>query len=375
MLAAQRLTRLFNEFFRGQSAGGIVLLGAAALALALSNGPAAPAYFAWRDASLFFVNDVLMAVFFLVVGLEIKRELLEGEISSVERAALPVAGALGGMLVPAAVYALLNAGTPTARGWGVPMATDIAFALGILSLLGSRVPPGLKVFLTALAIADDLGAIVVIAVFYTEQVQTAYLVGAAAGLGTLAALNAARVRSSLPYLAVGSVVWFMTLKAGIHPTVAGVMTAMFVPRGHANAHGPAERVERALHPWVAFFIMPAFALANAGVALTGLSVLSGPGPGVMAGLLLGKPLGIWGASRLAAAAGLAKLPHGVDWGDLFGAGLLGGIGFTMSLFIADLSFGGGPTLDAAKGAILASSAAAAVLGFAFLAAVLPRKAG
>lgn len=374
MLAPQRLTRLFEEFFRRESAGGLVLLGATLLALVLSNTAAAPAYFSWRAPALFFVNDVLMAVFFLVVGLEIKRELLEGEISSFERAALPVAGALGGMLIPAALYGALNVGAPTARGWAVPMATDIAFALGVLSLLGSRVPAGLKVFLTALAIADDLGAIVVIALFYTAQVNALYLAGAAAGLGFLAAMNIGRVRSAVPYLAVGTAVWYMTLKAGIHPTVAGVMTAVFIPRGRDSAHGPAERIENALHPWVAFLIMPVFALANAGVSLAGLPVTAGPGPGIMAGLLLGKPLGIWGASRLAAAAGLGKLPHGVGWGDLFGASILGGIGFTMSLFIADLSFGRGATLDAAKGAILAASTTAAVAGLVFLKAVLPKKA-
>lgn len=374
MLAPRRLSALFEDFFRQQTSGGVVLLAAAVLALALSNSPAAPAYFALRDRALFFVNDALMAVFFLVVGLEIKRELLEGEISSLERAALPVAGALGGMLVPAALYAALNQGAPAARGWGIPMATDIAFALGALSLLGPRVPPGLKVFLTALAIADDLGAIVVIALFYTASVKTLFLAAAGAGLAVLAALNAARVRSAAPYLAVGAAVWYLTLKSGVHPTVAGVATAAFLPRGQGSAHGPAERVERLLHPWVAFGVMPVFALANAGVALEGLSVATGPAPGILAGLMLGKPLGIWGASRVAAAAGLGKLPDGVGWGDLLGAGLLGGIGFTMSLFIAELSFGAGAALDAAKGAVLAASAAVAALGLAYLWAVLPSRA-
>lgn len=304
------------------STDNMLLLAAALLALALANSPAAPAYFTLRAASLFLVNDVLMTLFFLSVGLEVRREIAEGTLSTRERAALPLVGALGGMVVPAALYLALHGGSDLATGWAVPTATDIAFALGALNLLGPRVPPGLRAFLTALAVADDLGAVLVIAMFYSGGFWS--------------------------------------------PALAGVLAAALVPRAWTA------RLERMVKPLSETAVMPLFALANAGVPLAGLAPALPPGPGIAAGLLLGKPVGIVAACALASAAGVAKLPEGVRWRELWGVGLLGGVGFTMSIYIAGLSFADAHVLDAAKGAVLAASAASAVLGTAVLALILPK---
>lgn len=426
------LLRPFLAFVRMEASGGLLLLASAAAALAWANSPLADAYFALRSTTLavgvgeaalskpvhLWINDGLMALFFLLVGLEIKREVLAGELSSPRRAAFPLAAALGGMVVPAAVYALLNAGRATAGGWAVPMATDIAFALGVLTLAGPRVPTGLKVFLVALAIADDLGAVAVIAVFYTSSVSPGALATAGAILLALAALNRAGVRHLAPYLVLGAGLWLAVLTSGVHATVAGVLLAMTVParrridldgfleradealallRGHAGggADGagaprpspeamdtvhalevtcsevdtPLARLEHGLHPWSAYVIMPLFALANAGVPLSAgaLDGLLGPaGLGIAAGLFLGKQAGITGFAWLAHRTGVAGLPEGVGWREIHGAACLCGIGFTMSIFVSNLAFPPSPVADGARLAILLASAASGLLGWTLL---------
>ncbi len=365
-----------------------------------------------------WINDALMAVFFFVVGLEIKREVLAGELASVRKAALPLAAAVGGVVVPAILYTFLNFGTSTQRGWGVPMATDIAFALGMLSLLGRRVPAGLKIFLTSLAIADDIAALLVITFFYTETIATDALAMAAVVAVGMFIMGRIRVRIPLAYLLAGMVLWYFVYKSGVHATVAGVIAAAAIPakarvgprdflavtreaierfaaaseRGgsdlDANASQRAAiatihassrqvmpmllRLEALLHPWSAFFIIPVFALANAGVELSGdlASTLTSPVTvGITVGLVLGKPVGIIAASLLAVRLGFASLPHGVTWRHVIGTGFLGGIGFTMALFIASLAFVESPeALVAAKVGVLLASALAAVIGLGILAA-------
>jgi NhaA family Na+:H+ antiporter len=416
------------DFFETEASGGIILILATALALVWANSP-------WRDAyhdlwhtyagvvlgsaglklSLgHWINDGLMAVFFFYVGLEIKRELLTGELASWKKAALPAMGALGGMLVPAGLYVLLNAGGTGAAGWGIPMATDIAFAIGILMLLGKRVPLGLKVFLTALAVVDDLGAVLVIAVFYTAGLSWWHL---GMGLAVVAVMFlAARLgmRRRFFFAAAGVVVWYLFLRSGVHATVAGVLTALTVPHSVAKgrrefvdqmdkvtdeimereergapvtdeehevalqtvhdlaekAGSPLQHMEHQLAPWVAYVVMPVFALANAGLELDAASLGRGLAEavpqGILLGLVVGKQAGIFLFSWLAVKLGWAGLPAGVNWRNLHGAAILGGIGFTMSLFIANLAFGPGTILDGAKMGILLASAVSAVLGTAFL---------
>jgi NhaA family Na+:H+ antiporter len=445
----ERLLRPFREFAHLEASGGVVLLAATALALVWANSPWAWAYYAlWHtpvtagagDAVLtqdvqHWINDGLMVLFFFVVGLEIKREVLVGELASARRAALPAAAALGGMLLPAGIFALLNAGGRGAPGWGVPMATDIAFALGILALLGRRVPLALKVFLTALAVIDDIGAVLVIALFYTPSVSWTALAAAAACLALLVGVNRLGVRTPVVYAILGIVLWLAVLLSGVHATVAGVLLAATIPartridpsaflaRGRAflgdfaaaapePAAGPAlalapgrsgprfitegqqtavlaleeacehvqtplHRLEHALHPWVAFAIMPLFALANAGVSLSAEVLARAVNPvtlGVFAGLVVGKQVGITGAAWLATRTGIAALPAGVSWRQIYGAAWLGGIGFTMSLFIAALAFEDEPTLAAAKIGILGASLVAGVTGWAILRAA-PARSG
>jgi NhaA family Na+:H+ antiporter len=420
---APLLLRPFQTFFRLESASGILLLAAALAALVWSNSPAGPSYFElWQTVGtaglgglvitkplLLWINDGLMAVFFLVVGLEIKREVLVGELASPKKAALSVAAAIGGMALPAAIYFAVNAGGPGAGGWGIPMATDIAFALGVLALLGSRVPLALKIFVTAVAIVDDLGAVVVIAIFYTEKLSPGILALGAAFVVGLAVLNRAGVRRTWPYALIGAAVWVAFLKSGVHATIAGVLVAMTIPaRREIDApqfldraerllgefredvvpgrcaptadqrdalHSleqvteqlgtPLVRLEHALHPWVAFFIMPVFALANAGVAVEGSLTATLGSPvslGIVLGLFFGKQAGILGAAWLAVKAGVAALPDGVAWRQVWGVSLLCGIGFTMSLFIAGLAFADPALLDGAKVGILAGSLLSGVAG-------------
>ena len=424
---ARLLLRPFQVFFRLEAASGIILISAAAAALIISNSPLADAYFAFWQTTvtagagalviskplLLWINDGLMAVFFFVVGLEIKREILVGELASARKAALPLAAAVGGMVIPAALYAILNIGRPGMSGWGIPMATDIAFALGILALLGPRVPLVVKVFLTALAIVDDLGAVLVIAVFYTSDISWMSLGVASAFFAALVVANRVGAQRPLVFVILGAGLWVAFLKSGVHATIAGVLLALTVPArrridstaflarvralvdtfasqpttrdGRPSAdqrdtihslevackdvEAPLTRFEHALHGWVAFAIMPIFALANAGVTLGGdfLSDLqSSVSIGIIAGLVVGKQLGVLGFAWVAVRSGLAEMPQGVSWRMLHGVSLLTGIGFTMSLFIAGLAFDQEMLLDQAKIGIFFASVIAGVGGYVLL---------
>ncbi|PWJ90854.1 sodium/proton antiporter (NhaA family) [Mesorhizobium loti] len=379
----QRPVSVFREFLDGEAAGGIILMVAAALALIVANSPFAETYFSALHAYLgplsvsHWVNDGLMAVFFLLVGLEIKREVLDGQLSTWPRRVLPGIAAAGGMLVPALVYVAINRNNTAAlSGWAIPTATDIAFALGVLSLLGSRVPASLKVFLTALAIIDDLGAVIIIAIFYTSGLSLAYLGAAFAVIAVLVVLNRMRVMTLLPYLLLGVILWVLVLKSGVHATLAGVALALTIPLersagiGHDLDHSPLHRLEHGLHKIVPFVVIPIFGFANAGVSLAGLSfgVLIEPLTlGVAAGLVVGKLVGVFGSSALAIRFGLADLPANAGWSHMIGISLLCGIGFTMSLFIGLLAFASDVALqDAVKVGILAGSFIAAILGAAVL---------
>ncbi|MDG4890257.1 Na+/H+ antiporter NhaA [Mesorhizobium sp. WSM4887] len=379
----ERPKSMLREFLDGEAAGGIILMAAAALALIVANSPLAETYFAALHAYLgplsvsHWVNDGLMAVFFLLVGLEIKREMLDGQLSTWPRRVLPGIAAAGGMVFPALVYVLINRDNQAAlSGWAIPTATDIAFALGVLSLLGSRVPASLKVFLTALAIIDDLGAVIIIALFYTSGLSLAYLGAAFAVIAVLIVLNRMRVMNLLPYLVLGALLWVLVLKSGVHATLAGVALALTIPLerspgiGHDVEHSPLHRLEHGLHKLVPFIVIPIFGFANAGVSLGGLSVAALAEPltlGVAAGLVVGKLVGVFGASALAIRLGLADLPANAGWLHMIGISLLCGIGFTMSLFIGLLAFANDAALqDAVKVGILAGSLIAALVGAAVL---------
>ena len=424
----ERIVRPFQDFAHKQSSGGILLIVATAIALVWANSPWGESYAAlWQtkltvgvgDFSIskdltHWINDGLMAVFFLVVGLEIKRELLVGELSSVRSAALPIAAALGGAVVPALIYLALNAGTEGAAGWGIPMATDIAFALGVLALLGERAPVALKVFLTALAIVDDIVAVLVIAFFYTSEISWGALAVGGVFLVALAVANLIGVGRTLVYALLGVGLWLAFLVSGIHATIAGVLLALTVPaisfinpgaflertryvldrfekagekgenvltneERQAALHAlndatyklepPLHELEHTLHPWVVFAIMPLFALANAGVPLGGGlgEALSNPvALAIVAGLIFGKQFGITLLAWLAVKSGLSELPAGIGWRHIYGAGWLAGIGFTMSLFISDLAFPDGQLVEAAKLGILAASLIAGVVGWTIL---------
>jgi NhaA family Na+:H+ antiporter len=383
-----------REFLKLESASGILLVVAGALAMVAANTPLADRYeallathfmvqfgdFALDKPLVVWVNDLLMAIFFLLVGLEIKREVVTGELSDASRVALPAVAALGGMIVPAGIYAAVNWHDPVGiDGWAIPSATDIAFALGVLSLFGERVPIGLKVFLMTLAVLDDLGAIVIIALFYTNGLSVTALMFAGLAVAALLALNRLGVRRIAPYVLVGSVLWLCVLKSGVHATLAGVVTALFVPARDAvdPEHPPLRTLEHSLHPWVAFGILPLFAFSNAGVKLEGLGLgdLLHPIPlGIMLGLFLGKQLGVFGFAWAAVKLGIAKLPSGVEFRQVYGAAVLCGIGFTMSLFIGMLAFenaGGGQVVLNDRLGILVGSLVSAVLGYVVLNFVLP----
>jgi NhaA family Na+:H+ antiporter len=378
----QRLLGPLQEFLALEASAGLVLLFCTVAALIWANSPWAESYAAlWRTTAgvafhhfrllrdlRFWVNDGLMSLFFLVVGLEIKRELLEGELRSPKRAALPILAALGGVVAPALIYGQFNTGGFGSAGWGIPMATDIAFAVGIMALLGKRVPLGVKIFLTALAIADDLAAVLVIAVFYTRQIAWLDLAIAGVCLLVLAAANRLGIRHPIPYVLLGMVLWILMLESGVHVTIAGVLLAAVIPSSaDADDSSPslARRFEHALHPFVTFLIMPVFALANAGLRFTGnlSETFSQPiALGVILGLLFGKPIGITLASWSAVKLRLAALPSGVGWREIHGASWLGGIGFTMSLFIAGLAFQDPVLLREAKLGIFAGSLLAGSVG-------------
>ena len=378
--------RAMREFLRLEASGGLILIGAAAAALILSNSPLAGYYDAFRNVVvsvsvgeaglskplLLWVNDGLMAVFFLLVGLEVKREIMEGQLSSREQIALPAIAAVGGMAAPAVIYALFNLNDPVALGgWAIPAATDIAFALGILALLGTRAPLSLKVFLTAVAIIDDLGAIIIIAIFYTSQLSLASLALAAACLVVLAVLNRMGVTRITAYAIVGLVLWVCVLKSGVHATLAGVALAFAIPlrATDEDGHSPLRHLEHLLHPWVAFGILPLFAFANAGVTLLGLSMKDFFHPvsiGIAAGLFAGKVTGVFGLTWLAAKLGLCRRPEGTSWLQFFGVAALTGIGFTMSLFIGTLAFEDDSFGARVRIGVLTGSVLSAVLGYLIL---------
>ena len=373
---------MLRSFLALEAAGGIILIAAAACAMIVANSGLSDAYSGafhaqWGGLSLLhWINDGLMALFFLLVGLEIKREATDGQLARRSDRILPGVAAVAGAALPALIYAGLNLGEGGAmRGWAIPAATDIAFALGILALLGRRVPTSLKIFLTAVAIIDDLIAVLVIAIFYTVKLDLAALAGAALCLAGLVALNRRGVQALWPYLALGAAVWFLVLQSGIHATLAGVAVAMTIPLTKSpgrpdDSRSPLYRLERGLHPWVAYAIVPLFGFANAGVPLRGFSAsdLLSPVPaGIALGLFLGKQVGIFGAVRLLVAANLAQRPSGASWLQIYGVALLCGIGFTMSLFIGGLAFGeGSHQNDAAKLGILLGSTLAAAAGFLVL---------
>ena len=431
----EKLTYPIQEFLHQQASGGILLIIATVIALTWANSPFAESYHhLWHtyvnidiggvglNYSLHhWINDGLMVIFFFVVGLEIKRELLVGELSSAKKAALPIAAALGGMIFPALIYTIFNLGSESASGWGIPMATDIAFVVGILALLGNRVPLSLKIFILALAIVDDLGAVLVIAIFYTSNISLTSLMIAGGLIILLIAMNRLGVRNLLVYTLVGVALWLAFLKSGVHATVAGVLLAFTIPVSsrintqkfknetenlikefdNAGEHGedvltnsermsivdqienncekiltPLQRFEHGLHPWVSFFIMPVFALANAGVTIgSGLSSsLTHPvSIGIILGLFLGKQIGIFGFSYLAVKLKLASEPEGVSWKKIYAAAILAGIGFTMSLFIANLAFTSPELLDTAKVGILSGSLISGIVGFIILKSALSKK--
>lgn len=342
-----------QSLFKHEASGGILLMAATLLALIVSNSGVDwyPTLFGSLDIDkpLFWINDGLMAIFFLLVGLELKREVIYGALSNFKQLTLPLSAALGGVCMPALIYVLLNKNNPEAlNGWAIPAATDIAFALGILALLGSRVPVALKILLTSIAVIDDLAAIVIIAIFYTSQLSILALVGSIVAMVFLFIMNKMGIKSIIPYLLVGLILWACVLKSGVHATLAGVALAAFIPAKPSGEHGAAEVMEHFLHGWVAFFILPVFAFANAGVPLAGISLeaMFSPIPlGIGLGLFLGKQLGIFGMCWITLKLGWASFPKDVTWSQLYGLACLCGVGFTMSLFIASLAFDG-PNADA-----------------------------
>jgi NhaA family Na+:H+ antiporter len=367
------------RFFESEKAGGILLIACTVISLLLANSPVRDAYLhVWHVyvAGLsieHWVNDALMAIFFLLIGLELERELYNGELSNFKNALLPIFAAVGGICIPALIHFGLNRGTPTQAGIAIPMATDIAFALGALALLGSRVPASLKIFLTALAVMDDLGAIIVIALFYTSELSVTYLLGAIAVFGLLVCMNRfLRIMALTPYLLGGAVMWALMLKSGVHATIAGVLLAFAIPFSakQDDEESPSHRLEHILHKPVAFIILPIFALANTGIIIGSnwsQELTSTNSLGILTGLVIGKPLGIILLTFLAVAIGICKLPIDLRWRHVFGAGLLSGIGFTMSIFITNLAFSGqAEVINASKIAILLASLTAGVIGFIWL---------
>jgi NhaA family Na+:H+ antiporter len=372
-----KLTKTFNAFFESEKAGGLLLLFTTILSLLLANSAFKTEYIAFWETNIgshsitHWINDGLMAIFFLLIGLELEREMYQGELSSIKNAALPIFGALGGMVIPAGIFLLLNFGTITQNGAGIPMATDIAFAIGILSLLGNRVPTSLKVFLTALAVIDDLGAIMVIAIFYTDTIAYVNLLIAFAIMGGLFILNRRKVHSLVPYLIGGAAMWYFMLNSGVHATITGVLLAFVIPFGDGGKKTSSYRLQHFLHKPVAFFILPLFAVANTCIAINSdwHEGLNHPNTiGIMLGLVVGKPLGIWLFSFLAVSFGICTLPKDLKWSSILGAGMLGGIGFTMSIFITLLAFknDGEEVITYSKIAILIASFIAGTIGFLWL---------
>ena len=392
-----RAARALQDFFRLEAAGGILLIGAAVLAMVFANSPLSHLYDLFREFPLqaragelniekpllLWINDGLMAIFFLLVALEIKREVLSGQLSSRAQLIQPLVCAAAGVAIPGLIYVWINTGDAQAtRGWAIPTATDIAFALGILSLLGSRVPVAMKLLLSTIAVLDDLIAIVIIAVFYTSDLSMVALGAAAVTLGVMIVLNRMKVRALTPYLLLGAVMWVCVLKSGVHATLAGVATGLLIPHVDKENHisdeeeySPLEWLEHALHPWVAYVILPVFAFANAGLALGGMAFahLLAPVPlGIALGLVVGKPIGIVGAALIAHVSGIARFGEGMNLKAMVGLGMLCGIGFTMSLFIASLAFKGHPEMaESSVLGVLCASVIAAIAGYLWLRVVLP----
>jgi NhaA family Na+:H+ antiporter len=377
-----KLSKLFQEFFKSEKAGGLVLIFCTVLSLLLSNSPLQQSYlhfwhleFAGHSLQ-HWINDGLMTIFFLIIGLELEREIYFGELADFRNARLPLFAAAGGMLVPAALFLAINYGRPSQAGAGIPMATDIAFALGILSLLGNRVPGSLKVFLTALAVIDDLGAILVIAIFYTTAISYQDLFIALGIYAFLIILNFCKVYNVIPYIIGGIAMWYFMLHSGIHATIAGVMLAFAIPNRKGQENSPSFILQHVLHKPVAFFVLPLFALANTCMVLGG-SWFEGLSErnsiGIIAGLLIGKPIGILLFSFVGVASGICVLPGDLKWKHIIGVGFLAGIGFTMSIFITLLAFNDSFIIDNSKVAVLAASLVAALLGFFGLKFTLPNK--
>jgi NhaA family Na+:H+ antiporter len=377
-IVRRKLSVTFKSFFDSEKSSGILLIICTVVSLLITNSVIGANYLSlWQTyvgglSVEHWINDALMAVFFLLIGLELERELYVGELSDFRNALLPIFAAAGGIVLPALIHLALNYGTPAQAGVGIPMATDIAFALGVLALMGSRVPASLKVFLTALAVMDDLGAIIVIAVFYTAKLSLIYLIGAFVVFGLLVALNRFRVMNLIPFLIGGVLMWFLMLKSGVHATIAGVLLAFAIPfTGKVDdEESPSHRLEHSLHRPVAFVILPLFALANTGIVLgAGAlgSLTANNSLGIISGLLIGKPVGITLLSFIAVSIGVCRLPLDLNWKHVFGAGLLGGIGFTMSIFITNLAFAGeSEVINASKMAILLASLTAGTIGFLWL---------
>jgi NhaA family Na+:H+ antiporter len=368
-------TNLFKSFFESEKAGGIILIFATLFSLLLANSIFQTEYLQIWDIEIgnhslvHWINDGLMTIFFLLIGLELEREVYIGELSTLKKAALPLFGALGGMVVPALIYLYFNFGTSTQSGAGIPMATDIAFAIGILSLLGNRVPTSLKIFLTALAVIDDLGAIIIIAVFYTSTISFLNLGIALGIMGFLFVLNRLKVNTLFPYIIGGILMWYFMLNSGVHATITGVLLAFVIPFGDGTKKNISYKLQHFLHNPVAFIILPLFALANTCIIINsnwyeGLSNTNSIG--IILGLIIGKPLGIWLLSYLGVTLGLCILPKGLHWKNIFGAGILGGIGFTMSIFITLLAFDTDSDIVNSKIAILIASFIAAITGFVIL---------
>lgn len=383
-----KLTKLFTEFFESERASGVILILCTVISIGIANSSIGSNYlefwhayvgFDWGGIALkltveHWINDGLMAIFFLLIGLEMEREFYAGELSNWKSASLPVLAALGGLTIPAFLHFLFNRGTDTQSGMGIPMATDIAFALGVLALLGRRVPASLKIFLAALAIFDDLGAITVIALFYTRELSLIYLALALGIYGGLLVLNWLKVRRLVFYLVPGVLMWYFMLQSGVHATVAGVLLAFALPFGDGGENSPSYRLQHMLHKPVAFFIVPLFALANTGILLgegwfEGLQ--SANSLGIFVGLFFGKPIGIVLLSFLAVWSGLSRLPQGVSWSHIIGAGFLGGIGFTMSIFITLLAFNDSAIVQSTKITVLLSSLFAGSVGYLILSRLAP----
>ncbi|WP_392448385.1 Na+/H+ antiporter NhaA [Capnocytophaga canis] len=375
-----KATKLFKEFFESEKAGGLILIACTVISLLIANSSFGESYvqfFQTKTAGLsieHWINDGLMAIFFLLIGLELEREIYKGELSNVKDALLPIFAAIGGMLIPAGIFLALNFGTETQAGAGIPMATDIAFALGILSLLGNRVPVSLKVFLTALAVIDDLGAIIIIAIFYTKELLWTNLLIALGIFAVLLVLNRLKVKSLIPYLLGGVAMWYFMLVSGVHATIAGVLLAFAIPFGDGGEESTSYKLQHYLHKPVAFVILPIFALANTAIFFEGdiSEILTQNNSlGIALGLIVGKPLGIFLLSFLAVSFGLCKLPSDINWKSVLGVGFLAGIGFTMSIFITLLAFDNDiMVINNSKLVILLSSLMAGLIGFVSLKLIL-----